>query len=161
MHGVSITPFPADEELLQLAQDIFRLHRKSCRCLASVTGSDWSCQVCSHSTGVSCSNALCPRTIFFFFCFLVDTASTGLLWWFCSCPWPSQFLLWFTALFWLSGMDVVVDLLPMLVPVLMSCFFPQSGTCHFSSTKEMLHPESSQSKCFVLNETFLCSSVMV
>lgn len=98
---------------------------------------------------------------FFFFCFLVDTASTGLLWWFCSCPWPSQFLLWFTALFWLSGMDVVVDLLPMLVPVLMSCFFPQSGTCHFSSTKEMLHPESTQSKCLVLNETFLCSSVMV
>lgn len=28
--------------------------------LASVTGSDWSCQVCSHSTGVSCSSALCP-----------------------------------------------------------------------------------------------------
>lgn len=123
-----------------MVQDICRSgwHRKSCRCRSVVF----------HQSQGQTGHARCAATALGFpvpvpfvqepgfFGFLMDTASTRLLWQFCSCPWPSQFLLWFTAQFWHSEIVVMVGLLPMLVPVLMSCFFPSLAFVSFQTAKK-------------------------
>lgn len=49
-----------------------------------------------------------------------------------------QFLLWFTAQFWLSGMDGGGSPAHAGTSPDGLGFFFQSGTCHFSNSKEML-----------------------
>lgn len=149
--------------LLQLIQDTFRsgLHRKSFKC-SSVVLHQSQGQTGHASRAATALGFPVPVPFVQVFWLLGGHSHywTALSW-FCSCPWLSELSAVFALIhssIWPSGMDVVVGLLPMLVPVLMSCFFP---VWHLSNSKEMLHPESTQSKWLVLNKTFLCSTEMV
>lgn len=142
--------------LLQLMQDVFRpgLHRRffkySSVVLHQSRGQTGCARCAATALGFPVPMPIVQEPVFWL------PGGHSHYWtalsWFCSCPWPSQFsatLALIHSSVWPSGMDVVVHLLPMLVPVLMSCFFPGWHLSFFKQQRNATSwKHSKQMACF-------------